>query len=74
MSPQEPKPEQIRPYSILQKTLLELKTRFREKTPYNWICSQFKSLRQDLTVRLSPRPCDIAGISFFHFTGATYQE
>ncbi|KAJ7355558.1 SAC3/GANP/Nin1/mts3/eIF-3 p25 family-domain-containing protein [Mycena albidolilacea] len=47
----EPKPEQIRPYHILQKTLIELKTRFREKTPYNWICSQFKSLRQDLTVQ-----------------------
>ncbi|KAJ7746886.1 SAC3/GANP/Nin1/mts3/eIF-3 p25 family-domain-containing protein [Mycena maculata] len=47
----EPKPEQIRPYTILQQTLLELKKRFRERTPYNWICSQFKSLRQDLTVQ-----------------------
>ncbi|KAF7370841.1 PCI domain-containing protein [Mycena sanguinolenta] len=47
----EPKPEQIRPYPVLQQTLLELKKRFREKTPYNWICSQFKSLRQDLTVQ-----------------------
>ncbi|KAJ6624970.1 SAC3/GANP/Nin1/mts3/eIF-3 p25 family-domain-containing protein [Mycena sp. CBHHK59/15] len=47
----EPKPEQIRPYAVLQQTLLELKKRFREKTPYNWICSQFKSLRQDLTVQ-----------------------
>ncbi|KAJ7050530.1 SAC3/GANP/Nin1/mts3/eIF-3 p25 family-domain-containing protein [Mycena amicta] len=47
----EPRPEQIRPYKILQQTLLELKKRFREKTPYNWICSQFKSLRQDLTVQ-----------------------
>ncbi|KAJ7090598.1 SAC3/GANP/Nin1/mts3/eIF-3 p25 family-domain-containing protein [Mycena crocata] len=47
----EPKPEQIRPYAILQQTLLELKKRFRERTPYNWICSQFKSLRQDLTVQ-----------------------
>lgn len=48
---QEPKPEQIRPYPILQQTLLELKKRWREKCNYNWICSQFKSLRQDLTVR-----------------------
>jgi len=47
----EPKPEQIRPYVILQQTLLELKKRWREKSPYNWICSQFKSLRQDLTVQ-----------------------
>ncbi|KIK07765.1 hypothetical protein K443DRAFT_673031 [Laccaria amethystina LaAM-08-1] len=47
----EPKPETIRPYAVLQKTLLELKKRWREKCPYNWICNQFKSLRQDLTVQ-----------------------
>jgi len=47
----EPKPEQIRPYHVLQQTLTELKKRWREKVPYNWICSQFKSLRQDLTVQ-----------------------
>jgi len=47
----EPKPEQIRPYHILQQTLLELKKRWREKCSYNWICSQFKSLRQDLTIQ-----------------------
>jgi hypothetical protein len=55
---QEPKPEQIRPYVILQQTLLELKKRWREKSPYNWICSQFKSLRQDLTVR-QPFTCSV---------------
>ncbi|KAG6854017.1 hypothetical protein C0991_011504 [Blastosporella zonata] len=47
----EPRPEQIRPYAILQQTLLELKKRWREKSSYSWICSQFKSLRQDLTVQ-----------------------
>jgi len=47
----DPKPEQIRPYHVLQQTLTELKKRWREKVPYNWICSQFKSLRQDLTVQ-----------------------
>lgn len=47
----EPKPEQIRPYPILQRTLFELKNRWREKCSYSWICSQFKSLRQDLTVQ-----------------------
>ncbi|KAF5362333.1 hypothetical protein D9756_002587 [Leucocoprinus leucothites] len=47
----EPKPETIRPYAVLQVTLGELKKRWREKTPYHWICSQFKSLRQDLTVQ-----------------------
>ncbi|KAH9852042.1 SAC3/GANP/Nin1/mts3/eIF-3 p25 family-domain-containing protein [Lenzites betulinus] len=47
----EPKPEQIRPYHILQETLNQLKKKWREKSTYNWICSQFKSLRQDLTVQ-----------------------
>ncbi|GLB41704.1 putative SAC3/GANP family protein [Lyophyllum shimeji] len=47
----EPKPEQIRPFAVLQQTLLELKKRWREKCSYDWICSQFKSLRQDLTVQ-----------------------
>ncbi|KAJ3576457.1 hypothetical protein NP233_g417 [Leucocoprinus birnbaumii] len=47
----EPKPETIRPYAVLQVTLGELKKRWREKAPYHWICSQFKSLRQDLTVQ-----------------------
>ncbi|KAH9176031.1 SAC3/GANP/Nin1/mts3/eIF-3 p25 family-domain-containing protein [Lactarius sanguifluus] len=47
----DPNPEQIRPYHVLQQSLTELKKRWREKTPYNWICSQFKSLRQDLTVQ-----------------------
>lgn len=51
---QEPKPEQIRPYHVLQDTLTQLKKRWREKATYNWICSQFKSLRQDLTVRRAP--------------------
>ncbi|KAH7926432.1 hypothetical protein BV22DRAFT_1063024 [Leucogyrophana mollusca] len=47
----EPRPETIRPYPVLQQTLVELKKRWREKTAYNWICNQFKSLRQDLTVQ-----------------------
>ncbi|KAK7687971.1 hypothetical protein QCA50_009190 [Cerrena zonata] len=47
----DPKPEQIRPYTVLQRTLEALKKRWREKANYNWICSQFKSLRQDLTVQ-----------------------
>ncbi len=51
---QEPKPESIRPYPVLQQTLLELKKKWREKVSYAWICNQFKSLRQDLTVRTVP--------------------
>lgn len=46
----EPRPEMIRPYAVLQQTLVELKRRWREKVSYDWICNQFKSLRQDLTV------------------------
>lgn len=47
----EPKPDQIRPYHVLQQTLIELKKRWKEKASYNWICNQFKSVRQDLTVQ-----------------------
>jgi len=47
----EPDPKKIRPYAVLRETLEELKRRFREKASYNWINSQFKSLRQDLTVQ-----------------------
>ncbi|KAH7890722.1 SAC3/GANP/Nin1/mts3/eIF-3 p25 family-domain-containing protein [Phlebopus sp. FC_14] len=47
----EPRPEMIRPYPVLQQTLAELKKRWREKVSYDWICNQFKSLRQDLTVQ-----------------------
>ncbi|KZP26628.1 hypothetical protein FIBSPDRAFT_909162 [Athelia psychrophila] len=49
----EPKSEQIRPFSVLQRTLDELKKRWKQKPAptYNWMCSQFKSLRQDLTVQ-----------------------
>ncbi|KAF8557796.1 hypothetical protein OG21DRAFT_1482033 [Imleria badia] len=47
----EPRPEMIRPYPVLQQTLIELKKRWREKVSYDWICNQFKSLRQDLTVQ-----------------------
>jgi hypothetical protein len=54
---QEPKPETIRPYSVLQQTLVELKKRWKEKVSYNWICNQFKSLRQDLTVRHASLVC-----------------
>ncbi|KAH7872998.1 SAC3/GANP/Nin1/mts3/eIF-3 p25 family-domain-containing protein [Lentinula edodes] len=46
-----PKPETIRPYAVLQETLVQLKKRWREKCSYDWICNQFKSLRQDLTVQ-----------------------
>jgi hypothetical protein len=70
---QEPKPETIRPYHVLQTTLLELKKRWREKAPYNWICSQFKSLRQDLTVRLSSSQAVVAYLHYI-FTGPAHQE
>ncbi|KAF9477776.1 hypothetical protein BDN70DRAFT_907106 [Pholiota conissans] len=49
----EPKPETIRPYAVLKNTLEELKERWKKgpKPTYSWICNQFKSLRQDLTVQ-----------------------
>ncbi|KIY52836.1 hypothetical protein FISHEDRAFT_63536 [Fistulina hepatica ATCC 64428] len=50
-SASEPKPEQIRPLRVLRKSLDQLIDRWKNRAPYSWICSQFKSLRQDLTVQ-----------------------
>lgn len=47
----EPKPETIRPYPILEQSLDALIKKWKEKCSYQWICNQFKSLRQDLTVQ-----------------------
>ena len=41
----------MRPLPVLKKTLDLLKRRWREGAEYHYICDQFKSLRQDLTVQ-----------------------
>lgn len=46
-----PDPSTVRPLPVLKQTLEWLKARWRESGDYNYICDQFKSLRQDLTVR-----------------------
>lgn len=46
-----PEPHTVRPLSVLKKTLLFLKDRWRSGCDYAYICDQFKSLRQDLTVQ-----------------------
>ncbi|KAF2094236.1 hypothetical protein NA57DRAFT_47104 [Rhizodiscina lignyota] len=46
-----PKPEIVRPLSVLEKTLEHLKKKWRQENDYTYICDQFKSLRQDLTVQ-----------------------
>ncbi|KAK8059402.1 hypothetical protein PG996_009332 [Apiospora saccharicola] len=46
-----PKPSLVRPEHILHQTLDLLKKKWRKENNYNYICDQFKSLRQDLTVQ-----------------------
>jgi len=46
-----PKPSSVRPLHILEQTLELLKNKWRKENNYNYICDQFKSLRQDLTVQ-----------------------
>lgn len=46
-----PKPSEVRPLPILEQTLEFLKKKWRKEGNYVYICDQFKSLRQDLTVQ-----------------------
>ena len=46
-----PKAETVRPLHILEKTLAMLTKKWKAEKNYNYICNQFKSLRQDLTVQ-----------------------
>lgn len=46
-----PDPATVRPLPVLKKVLEWLKRRWREQGDYNYVCDQFKSLRQDLTVQ-----------------------
>lgn len=47
----EPDPSTVRPLHILKKTLELLKRKWKSENDYGYICDQFKSLRQDLTVQ-----------------------
>ncbi|TIA78609.1 hypothetical protein D6C76_03972 [Aureobasidium pullulans] len=46
-----PKPETVRPLHILKQTLDLLIKKWKDEHNYGYICDQFKSLRQDLTVQ-----------------------
>lgn len=46
-----PDPSTIRPLPVLKTTLEFLKKKWREENNYGYICDQFKSMRQDLTVQ-----------------------
>lgn len=46
-----PNPDSVRPLPVLEKTLELLKKKWKRENNYSYICDQFKSLRQDLTVQ-----------------------
>ena len=46
-----PNPDTVRPLPVLEKTLELLKKKWKKENNYSYICDQFKSLRQDLTVQ-----------------------
>ncbi|KAJ3112050.1 hypothetical protein HDU96_005002 [Phlyctochytrium bullatum] len=48
---QAPDPATVRPLHILRKTLELLGRKWKDEQNYTYICDQFKSLRQDLTVQ-----------------------
>ncbi|KAI0175819.1 SAC3/GANP/Nin1/mts3/eIF-3 p25 family-domain-containing protein [Hypoxylon sp. FL1284] len=47
----EPKAKDVRPLHILIQTVELLKKKWRQESNYHFICDQFKSVRQDLTVQ-----------------------
>ncbi|KAI8077207.1 SAC3/GANP/Nin1/mts3/eIF-3 p25 family-domain-containing protein [Thamnidium elegans] len=44
-------PATVRPLNILKRAFKMLKVKWREEANYSYICEQFKSMRQDLTVQ-----------------------
>lgn len=48
---QAPDPSSVRPLDVLRRTLDLLTLKWKEEGNYNYVCDQFKSLRQDLTVQ-----------------------
>lgn len=46
-----PNPDHVRPVPVLRKTFELLKKKWKKESNYSYICDQFKSLRQDLTVQ-----------------------
>ncbi|KAL7932918.1 SAC3/GANP/Nin1/mts3/eIF-3 p25 family domain-containing protein [Trichoderma chlorosporum] len=46
-----PIPSNVRPERVLRQTLDLLKKKWRKESNYSYICDQFKSMRQDLTVQ-----------------------
>ena len=46
-----PRAETVRPQAVLERTLEHLKAKWCAERNYDYICNQFKSMRQDLTVQ-----------------------
>ncbi len=46
-----PDPSTVRPLRVLEQTFELLKRKWKQEQNYSYICDQFKSLRQDLTVQ-----------------------
>jgi hypothetical protein len=67
-----PDPREVRPLPVLKQTLEHLKRKWRDEGNYAWVCDQFKSLRQDLTVR-SLTFCTLLCMLIFA-TGTTDKE
>ena len=50
---QAPDPSQIRPVSVLKRSLEMVKDHWTKKMNYHYACEQLKCIRQDLTVTIT---------------------
>ncbi|GMG27243.1 unnamed protein product [Ambrosiozyma monospora] len=70
----QPNPETVRPLPVLRKTLQLLVDKYLTGASYNYLCDQFKSLRQDLTVQHIRSPFTVLAYEYNCMLAIEFQD